>query len=312
MASVRFTGTRTTTATVSASVLVKKNGDHASTGVKVQFDHDSASFDDWLVVASKQLDVFPPAQKCFDAFGQEVSDLLQFQDGTVVFLAQLKTDAFVPPQSDSGNGGGDDKGALPTMLGSFTVGKVVGKGSLGTGVATAENTATGEKVCLKFIPKASLGDMDVVHRLDAMVQSLTQLANVAGIVRFQQRQDTSTHVVLLFDHWVRLAHPPACACTGTNHSITQSLNHWCQHLPHSLQGGETLRRFIAARSPVANRAALPEAQAAAVMAQVTDAVIHMHLKGVVHCHISPDSVVLAQPGNLDSVLIGNFDSAQVR
>jgi len=48
------------------------------------------------------------------------------------------------------------------------------------------------------------------------------------------------------------------------------------------------------------------------MAQVTDAVIHMHLKGVVHCHISPDSVVLAQPGNLDSVLIGNFDSAQVR
>jgi len=206
MASVRFTGTRTTTATVSACVLVKKNGDHASTGVKVQFDHDSASFDDWLVVASKQLDVFPPAQKCFDAFGQEVSDLLQFQDGTVVFLAQLKTDAFVPPQSDSGNGGGgDDKGALPTMLGSFTVGKVVGKGSLGTGVATAENTATGEKVCLKFIPKSTppFLDMDVVRKLDATVQSLTALAGVPGIVQFQQRQDTASHVVLAFKPWVR-------------------------------------------------------------------------------------------------------------
>ena len=54
------------------------------------------------------------------------------------------------------------------------------------------------------------------------------------------------------------------------------------------QGGESLRRHLAARGPVANQAALPEAQAAAVMGQVVDAVIYMHLKGVVHCKLGPD------------------------
>ena len=49
-----------------------------------------------------------------------------------------------------------------------------------------------------------------------------------------------------------------------------------------------MRRHLAARGPVANQAALPEAQAAAVMGQVVDAVIYMHLKGVVHCKLGPD------------------------
>jgi len=209
MASIRFTGVRTTTATLSANVVVKKNGDHgAENGVNVTFDHAS-SFDDWLATASKQLDLYPPATKGFDAFGQEVVDVLQFEDGDVVYLAQSKTDKFLPPESarcdgdgDDGSGEYDEECALPAQLGSFAVGKVLCKGALGVRVAVAHNKTSGEKVCLKFIPKASLGDMDVVTRLDAMVQSLTLLAGVGGVVRFQQRQDTNTHVVLVFDHWV--------------------------------------------------------------------------------------------------------------
>ena len=125
---------------------------------------------------------------------------------------------FLPPESarcdgdgDDGSGGHDEECALPAQLGSFAVGKVLCKGALGVRVAVAHNKTSGEKVCLKFIPKASLGDMDVVLRLDAMVQSLTLLAGVAGIVRFQQRQDTSTHVVLVFDHWVNFVCLPCCS-----------------------------------------------------------------------------------------------------
>ena len=153
MTSIHFTGVRTSTATACTSVLVKKNGDHSSTGVRVPFDQ-SDKFDEWLTTASKHLDLFPPAQKAFDAFGQEVGDVLLFQDGHAVYLAQQKTDKFLPINSGrAGGGGADDEGALPAQLGVFTVGKAIGRKSLlGTRLAAAENTSTGEKVCLKFIP----------------------------------------------------------------------------------------------------------------------------------------------------------------
>jgi hypothetical protein len=216
MTSVHFTGTRTTTAAVSASVIVRKNGDHAAAGINVNVavDHQSSTMDDWLVAASKQLDVFPPAQKCFDAFGQVVDDVLQFQDGKEVYLAPHKDDTFVPAfckrvpcSGDAKNGSGrrDDDVALPCCVGSFGVGQVICRGTMGALVAVAENPTNGEKVCLKFIPKSTppFLDMDVVRKLDATVQSLTALAGVPGIVQFQQRQDTASHVVLAFKPWVR-------------------------------------------------------------------------------------------------------------
>jgi serine/threonine protein kinase len=261
------------------------------------------------MVASKQLDMIPPAQKCFDAFGQELNDVLQFQDVKVVYLAPSKEDSFltsidckrVPRSSDAhSDGGRDDDVKLPCCVGSFGVVKVICKGAMGARVAVAENATTGEKVCIKFIPKATtlFRDIDVVRKLDAMVQSLTLLRGVPGVVQFRQRQDTSSHVVLVFNHWVRVA---ATAHCPPRLPLT--------HLRLYSQGGCNMRRFMAARCPVAlpeaqvtcrvvdhARAghvppltpspARPTSQATAVMAQVADAVIYMHLKGVVHCNLS--------------------------
>ena len=284
-----------------ASVVVKLNGaNDSSVGVPIPFDANS-NFNDWLAAASKQLELFPPAVRAFDAFGQPVIDVLQFRQGQIVFLAQTAGERFSRPESARRSGVDKDAGGnLPKTLGMYEIGKVMGRGAMGVRLAVAENAATGEKVCLKFVPKvrnkkkqppatatlylsysissllqASLGNMEAVQRLAAMVQALTAVAGhqvrnarmdrpvsphtqapqpslptpatrydpppgrhrgkpspfkpassstpprLPGnqhVIRLQERQDIDTHVVLIFDHWVRRDCSLRCPATQAPHA----------------------------------------------------------------------------------------------
>ena len=215
------------------TVIVKLNGAHKTAGVRVAFEADGG-FDAWLSTASKHLGLFPPAVRAFDAFGQPVIDVLEFRQGQVVFLAQTAGERFSGPDSARSGVDEDTGEKLPTMLGLYEVGRMVVRGATKTRLAVAENGATGEKVCLKFVPKvrdktkywvrratatlylsysipsfwqASLGNMEAVQRLAAMVQALTVLASHPHehVVRLQQQHDIGAHVVLIFDHWVSVA-----------------------------------------------------------------------------------------------------------
>ena len=222
--------------TAPVTVLVKVNGAHESPAVAVPID-GHPSFNEWLSIASTLLDIFPPAEKAYNVFGVEIDDVLQFPKGQVVFLAMSARDKFERPQSASRStkaGNGDGEGALPTMLGVFSVNRIIGVGALGSRLTVAQNSTTSELVVLKFIAKARLVDYEEQRKLSTMIESLTVLKGQRGVIRYQERQDTASHVVLVFEPW----------------------------------SGQTLRQYMAGRGREAALAKLSEDEAKRVMLKV--------------------------------------------
>lgn len=274
--SIRFTGARNTTASPKVYVQVKRNGDYRSDGRDVHFQTDW-KFEEFLSAASKALDMFPPAQRVFNEFGTEISDVLMFGgDNVVVYLTPDKNERFIPPFS---NDDSSDKEGLPAQIGVFKVGAVFQEGTMSSRMTVASNETTGEQVIIKFIPRSALKDFGNVNKVEEEVRCLTLLSH-PNIVKFQRREDLASHIVLVFDPWQ----------------------------------GENLRQYLDARSPnnVAINAAVPESEAQTVIMQVASALIHLHLQGVVHGKISLENIVLKDSRELGHVFITGFDEASTR
>ena len=151
--------------------------------------------------------MYPLAQRAFNEFGTEITDVLMFNEHDMfVYLTDKKNGTFIPIPSTAEvrtDSGTDDKQGLPTMIGAFRVGSLLDvpkNGRYPRIAALVTNESTGEKLVCKFVPKTALDDIEVVNSLGEEVRCLASLSH-PNIVSFKRREDLASHVVLVFDPW---------------------------------------------------------------------------------------------------------------
>ena len=215
------------------------------------------------------MDMYPPAQRAFNEFGTEITDVLMFSEqNMVIYLTPKKNEAFIPVANTNAGELCDNEWGLPAMMGAFKVGSVLDctkNTKYPRTVALVTNESTGEQCVCKFIPKASLDDIEVVNSLAMEMRCLSSL-NHPNIMKFQRRDELATHVVLIVDPWY----------------------------------GRSMLTHLTENEP------LTEEQAQTVITQVSSALIHMHLKGVTHGTICLDKIVMKVPDQLDHVILTGF------
>ena len=177
---------------------VKRNGESNDTPAPLRYNADW-TLEDFLSSASKAIDMFPDAQRCFNEFGIEIVDVLEIQNGGIIYLASAN-EKFISPHENL-NGKKEGEGTdIPSFFGQFTVGPVFCNGISNSQLTVSTNAETGECVVMKWIPKTALSDFEIVKKIEAEAQSLTALSH-ACITKLQSRLDTPTHVVFIFDPW---------------------------------------------------------------------------------------------------------------
>ena len=257
------------------SVKCKRNGDHGDESKSYSLCYSTDwKLDEFLENASNEMEMYPLAQRVFNAFGTEITDVLMFgENNAIVYLTDKKNEDFIPiPLLDDGQS--DMRGGLPAMMGDFKVGMLLDttKHSKYPRVAALmTKESTGEQLVCKFIPKTALDVIEVVNCLAEELRCLASLSH-PNIMKFQRRDNLATHVVLVFDPWF-----------GSN-----------------------------MRTHIINHGVLTEDQAQTVITQVASALNYMHLKGVIHSAICLDNIVMKMPNVFDHVILTGFHQATSR
>ena len=157
------------------SVRCKRNGDHGDQSKSYALCYATDwKFEEFLEAASNAMDMYPLAQRAFNEFGTEITDVLMFNEqNTVVYLTDKKSENFIPIPSTAEVGATDKKRGLPAMMGAFKVGSLldVPKNARYPRIAAlVTNELTGEQLVCKFIPKTALDDIEVVNSLGEEVR----------------------------------------------------------------------------------------------------------------------------------------------
>ena len=124
MTSVFFSGGHSAAGTIHSqkALKVKRNGAGVETpAMKLSVNADW-NLSEFFSVASKAIDMFPDAQRCFNEFGVEIVDVLEIHNGGIVYLAAAN-EKFISHENLNGGTTGDGTG-LPSFLGHFSVGAV--------------------------------------------------------------------------------------------------------------------------------------------------------------------------------------------
>lgn len=114
--------------------------------------------------------------------GIEVIDCMMIKDGDSLFLSN--GESFISPisikmkESESESYGNVetfcDQYSLPSVIGPFLVGKLLGKGGFGE-VRLGTNEISGEKIALKFLRKSEIQSVYAAARTSTEMQCLTVL-----------------------------------------------------------------------------------------------------------------------------------------
>lgn len=126
------------------------------------------------------------------SLGVEVDDVMMIVDDDILFLSMLAD--FIPPRpiasaaddlnGETSSGGGDSNDHLPSLIGGYKVGALLGKGGFGE-VRVGEHSLTGGRVALKFMKKSEIHSLGAATRTNTEIQCLFALKH-ANIIRLQQ------------------------------------------------------------------------------------------------------------------------------
>lgn len=153
---------------------------------------------DFLHAASQRIELSSTAKRVFNANGVEINDCMMIEDDDILFLSSGND--FIEPTNvdkDKSNDKDRDRDNIPSIVGGYKVGKVLGKGGFGV-VRVGEHHLTGEKVALKFLRKSEIMSIGAAERTTTEIQCLTTLKH-QHIIRLQQHFESPQHVVLVFE-----------------------------------------------------------------------------------------------------------------
>ena len=152
---------------------------------------------DFLNAASQRIDLSSTAKRVFNANGVEINDCMMIEDNDILFLSAGNN--FIEPTNVSidNTDMGSDRDKVPSIVGGYKVGKVLGKGGFGV-VRVGEHHLTGEKVALKFLRKSDIMSIGAAERTTTEIQCLTTLKH-QHIIRLQQHFESPQHVILVFE-----------------------------------------------------------------------------------------------------------------
>ena len=118
--------------------------------------------------------------------GVELDDCIMIEDDDILFFSN--GDDFIAPTVDSGVqyriANGLEREKLPSIVGSYKVGKLLGRGAFGE-VRVGEHQLNGERVALKFLRKNEILSIGAAERTITEIQCLTALRH-QNIIRLQQ------------------------------------------------------------------------------------------------------------------------------
>jgi tRNA A-37 threonylcarbamoyl transferase component Bud32 len=217
------------------------------------------------------------------ATGTELDDTMLLDDNGMVFLSTGEN--FILPDmkvsDDTAEGASQDEN-MPSLVGGYQVGSMLGKGGFGE-VRVGSHQLTGEKVALKFLKKSEIMSMGAAERTVTEIQCLMAMRHI-NIIRLYQHVESMHHYVLIFELMVG-----------------GDLWGYQRNLPE-------LRAEQGRDSPANSSLppmALTEEEARAVFHQIVSGVAYAHNQHICHRDLKLENILLKNK-NLEIVKIADF------
>ena len=204
------------------------------------------SFDEFLRSAGERLNTL--ACYAFNIDDEEIDDCMVIGDGDIVRISHDRSSrrsplpGSVPKMANDV----DNPSTLPTVVGQFAVGRLLGRGGFGE-VRLGTHQFTKETVALKFAVKAGITSLADADRMTKEFKVLASLRH-RNIIKILSREELANHVVLAFE----------------------------------LMKGGDLHGYLLARGPDAAQAALNDAEARLVFSQLVAGMSYAHSLRVIH------------------------------
>jgi serine/threonine protein kinase len=257
---------------------IRKNGAFDERGVCIKVQN-YWTFDEFLKNAEQRMNADYRAIRAFDFYGIEVTDCMMIKDGDSLFLSN--GEPFISPSSiemketmtnDEFGRTFCEQYSLPSVVGPFLVGELLGKGGFGE-VRLGTNKLSGEKIALKFLRKSEMQCINAAARMSTEMQCLSIL-NHKNIIKMSVRLETPDYVVLAFDLME-----------------------------------EDMYQYLYKRGPLATDAALSEDEARMVFVQILAGVDCIHKNHIIHRDLKLENIFI-KDGNLKDIKIGDFGLSQ--